>query len=89
MKNSTKRKWKKGIAVRAAALTFFATILVVYGAGMYLFSDFVFLQNNHDPATPSAAFLSPAEETTPMLRAQSRRERPGVKTGQDGMDPYG
>jgi len=89
LKNSTKRKWKKGIAVRAAALTFFATILVVYGAGMYLFSDFVFLQNNHDPATPSAAFLSPAEETTPMLRAQSRRERPGVKTGQDGMDPYG
>ncbi len=89
MKNSTKRKWKKGIAVRAAALTFFATILLVYGVGVYLFSDFVFLQNNHDPATPSAAFLTPAGQTVPMLRAQTHREQPGEMTKQEGMDAYG
>ena len=89
MKNSTKRKWKKGIAVRAAALTFFATILLVYGVGMYLFSDFVFLQNNRDPATPSAVFLVPAVQTAPMLRAQVHRETPGKAAVPEGMDPYG
>ena len=87
MKNSTKRKWKKGIAVRAAALTFFVTILLVYSVGVYLFSDFVFLQDNRSPATPSALFLPPAGQTAPMLRAQTHRERPGQTVQQKDMDP--
>ncbi|MBQ8400954.1 MAG: polysaccharide deacetylase family protein [Clostridia bacterium] len=89
MKNSTKRKWKKGIAVRAAALTFFVTILLVYGVGMYLFSDFVFLQNNRTPATPSAAFLSPAEKPSPMLSRTIHTEQIGVPGGTDAADPAG
>jgi len=89
LKNSTKRKWKKGIAVRAAALTFFATILLVYSVGMYLFSDFVFLQDNQNPATPSAEFLPSAEQVPPMLRALVHRERPGEITVREGMDSYG
>ncbi len=77
MKNSTKRKWKKGIAVRAAALTFFVTILLVYGTGMVLFSDFVFLSNNKNAVTPSAAFLAPSAADTPVLLTQTHMETPG------------
>ncbi|MBR5445772.1 MAG: polysaccharide deacetylase family protein [Clostridia bacterium] len=82
MKNSTKRKWIKGISVRAAALTFFATILLVYGVGMYLFSDFVFLQDNREAVTPSAVFLEPEGSLPPMLVWQTHREAartPGEK----------
>lgn len=92
MKNSTKRKWKKGIAVRAAALTFFATILLIYGVGMYLFSDFVFLQNNRDPATPSAVFLKPADGSLPMLTRQYTREAVRETAGKNSAaaeDLYG
>lgn len=77
MKNSTKRKWKKGFSVRAAALTFFVTILLVYSVGMYLFSDFVFLGNNRDAATPSAVYLTPDKSVSPTLNRTPHREMPG------------
>ncbi len=77
MKNSTKRKWKKGIAARAAALTFFVTILLVYGTGMVLFSDFVFLTNNRTSVTPSAAFLEPSATSLPALITQTHWEQVG------------
>jgi len=80
LKNSTKRKWKKGFSVRAAALTFFVTILLVYSVGIYLFSDFVFLKDNRNPATPSAVFLPPEETDSPTLKSQVHSECPG-RTG--------
>ncbi len=80
MKNSTKRKWKKGLAARAAALTFLITTLLVYGTGMVLFSDFVFLSHNRNAVTPSAAFLSWSEPVLPNLITQTHREEPGQKS---------
>lgn len=77
MKNSTKRKWKKGFSVRAAALTFFVTILLVYSVGVYLFSDFVFLQFRREAATPSAVYLPPEEPIPPTLNNTPHREEPG------------
>jgi len=89
LKNSTKRKWKKGITVRAAALTFFVTILLVYSVGVYLFSDFVFLQDNRDAATPSAMYMSPAAQIPPMLDSRPHREYPGKTGAADEKNTYG
>ncbi len=88
MKNSTKRKWKKGFHVRAAALTFLLTLLLVYGTGVYLFSDFIFLADNRDAATLSAEFLSPTAADLPMLRRQTHTEAYGKTTGET-FNTYG
>ncbi len=88
MKNSTKRKWKKGFHVRAAALTFLLTLLLVYGTGMVLFSDFVFLSYNKNAATLSADFLPPTVSDAPMLRRQTHTEAYG-KTAAEPFNTYG
>ncbi len=88
MKNSTKRKWKKGFHVRAAALTFLLTLLLVYGTGMVLFSDFVFLSYNKNAATLSADFLTPTVSDAPMLRRQTHTEAYG-NTAAEPFNTYG
>lgn len=89
MKNSTKRKWKKGFHVRAAALTFLLTLLLVYSTCMVLFSDFVFLSYNKDAATLSADFLSPTESDSPMLPRQTHVEKYGEISGSENFNTYG
>lgn len=89
MKNSTKRKWKKGFSVRAAALTFFVTILLVYSVGVYLFSDFIFLQPSRDAVTLSAVYLPPESASPPMLTRMSHREMPETPGHAAEEEKYG
>ena len=89
MKNSTKRKWKKGLSVRAAALTFFVTILLVYSVGVYLFSDFIFLSANRDAVTLSADYLLPEEALLQTLTRMTHTEEPGHPGTASAEEKYG
>jgi len=80
LKKSTKRKWKKGLAVRAAALTCFFTILLIYGVGVYFFQDFIFLGGDRSPVTLSAVFLPANPADIPHLISQPHLENAEVSS---------
>lgn len=77
MKNTAKRRIRKWFSVRAAALTFLCTLLIVYGTCMYVFQDFVFIDKpGHDTPSETPVLLAPATTDTPMLTRFSHREGP-------------
>ena len=60
LKNTAKRRIWKWFSVRAAALTFLITLLVVYGVCVYIFQDFVFLDKpGHDAPSEKVLSLAP------------------------------
>ena len=77
MKNTAKRRIRKWFSVRAAALTFLCTLLIVYGACVYVFQDFVFLDKpGHDTPAETPVLLAPTAADTPMLTRFPHREGP-------------
>ena len=77
LKNTAKRRVRKWFSVRAAALTFLCTLLIVYGICVYVFQDFVFLDKpGHDTPSETPVLLAPAVSDTPMLTRFPHREGP-------------
>ena len=77
LKTTAKRRLRKWFSVRAAALTFLCTLLIVYGVCVYIFQDFVFLDKpGHDAPSEKVALLAPTDTNTPMLTRFPHREGP-------------
>ena len=77
MKNTAKRRIWKWFSVRAAALTFLITLLVVYGVCVYIFQDFVFLDKpGHDAPSKKVLSLAPTAADTPMITRFLHSEGP-------------
>ena len=77
MKNTAKRRIWKWFSVRAAALTFLITLLVVYGVCVYIFQDFVFLDKpGHDAPSEKVLSLAPTAADTPMITRFLHSEGP-------------
>ena len=73
MKKSTKRRVKKGLMIRAAALTIFTVLLAVFGAGVYVFRDFIFI-NHPGVEEESGVYVVPAAEAAKELPAMTRQK---------------
>lgn len=77
LKNTAKRRIRKWFSVRAAALTFLFTLLIIYGVFVYIFQDFVFLDKPGSTAPSEKVVPLAAENTdTPMLIRSPHREGP-------------
>ncbi|MBE6569688.1 MAG: hypothetical protein E7658_05675 [Ruminococcaceae bacterium] len=78
MKKSTKRRVKKSLSIRAAALTILIVMLGAFGGGVYVFREFIFIQHPGEEAD-SAAYVIPTAQAVrelPNLTCQKHRELP-------------
>jgi len=77
LKKSTRRRVKKGLAIRAAALTILTMMLLAFGLGVYTFQDFIFIYHPGEdkPSTYAMSALADDKEP-PALTRQTHRETP-------------
>lgn len=78
MKKSTRRRVKKGLTIRAAALTILIVLLTAFASGVYAFREFIFI-NRPGEKTESAVYVFPAPAVArelPSLIRQKHREMP-------------
>lgn len=77
MKHTAKRRIQKWFSVRAAALTFLCTLLIVYGVCVYIFQDFVFIdKSGGDRPSEKVVMLAAENADVPMNTRQLHREGP-------------